>query len=247
MTRPVFKKSTKFGAISIKPSASVKTFQQNGSFSTKSVFGEDDELLAKKPAATMPDARPVTKNDIDPLEAFMDTIKKVQVSDNGHLNSESVNQVLPLGFESDEDDPSNELLFSSPDDLIAAAAAKIAAKRKEIAVVDHSSIVYDAFRKDFYVEPPEVSQMTPEEVEEKRIEMDGIKIRGARCPKPIEKWTQFGLPPAVLEVIRKVLKYEKPSPIQSQGIPAIMNGRDVIGIAKTGSGKVRIYFSISML
>lgn len=31
--------------------------------------------------------------------------------------------------------------------------------------------------------------------------------------------------------------YEKPTPIQAQAIPAIMNGRDLIGIAKTGSGK----------
>ncbi len=32
-------------------------------------------------------------------------------------------------------------------------------------------------------------------------------------------------------------QYEKPTPIQTQGIPSIMSGRDVIGIAKTGSGK----------
>lgn len=31
--------------------------------------------------------------------------------------------------------------------------------------------------------------------------------------------------------------YLKPTPIQAQAIPAIMSGRDVIGIAKTGSGK----------
>ena len=31
--------------------------------------------------------------------------------------------------------------------------------------------------------------------------------------------------------------FEKPTPIQAQAIPAIMSGRDLIGIAKTGSGK----------
>ena len=31
--------------------------------------------------------------------------------------------------------------------------------------------------------------------------------------------------------------FESPTPIQAQAIPAIMSGRDLIGIAKTGSGK----------
>lgn len=31
------------------------------------------------------------------------------------------------------------------------------------------------------------------------------------------------------------LRYETPTPIQSQAIPAAMAGRDVIGIAKTGT------------
>lgn len=39
-----------------------------------------------------------------------------------------------------------------------------------------------------------------------------------------------------LEVIKR-LGYAAPSSIQSQAIPAIMSGRDVVGIAKTGSGK----------
>ena len=39
-----------------------------------------------------------------------------------------------------------------------------------------------------------------------------------------------------LQVIKK-LNFEKPTPIQAQAIPAIMAGRDVIGVAKTGSGK----------
>lgn len=114
------------------------------------------------------------------------------------------------------------------------AAKKV--KRKDIAPVDHSKMDYEFFRKDFYIEPPELKEMTQEQVELLRIELDGIKIRGVNCPKPITKWTHCGLPAGCLEVIRK-LKYEKPTSIQAQAIPAIMNGRDVIGVAKTGSGK----------
>lgn len=35
----------------------------------------------------------------------------------------------------------------------------------------------------------------------------------------------------------KRLNYTAPTSIQAQAIPAIMSGRDVIGVAKTGSGK----------
>ena len=40
--------------------------------------------------------------------------------------------------------------------------------------------------------------------------------------------------------------YERPTPIQAQAIPAIMSGRDLIGIAKTGSGKT-LAFVLPML
>jgi len=40
----------------------------------------------------------------------------------------------------------------------------------------------------------------------------------------------------VLDVLKK-LKFEGPTPIQAQTIPAIMSGRDMLGVAKTGSGK----------
>jgi ATP-dependent RNA helicase DDX46/PRP5 len=43
-------------------------------------------------------------------------------------------------------------------------------------------------------------------------------------------------PLQVLDVIHRC-GFEKPFPVQCQAIPAIMSGRDCIGIAKTGSGK----------
>ena len=38
-----------------------------------------------------------------------------------------------------------------------------------------------------------------------------------------------------------LVKYDKPTPIQEQAIPLALEGRDVVGIAKTGSGKTAAF------
>ena len=43
-----------------------------------------------------------------------------------------------------------------------------------------------------------------------------------------------------MKAIRKS-EFSSPTPIQASGIPAILGGRDVIGIAKTGSGKTAAF------
>eukprot|EP00475_Leptophrys_vorax_P045771 TRINITY_DN9633_c0_g1_i1.p1 TRINITY_DN9633_c0_g1~~TRINITY_DN9633_c0_g1_i1.p1 ORF type:complete len:709 (-),score=216.83 TRINITY_DN9633_c0_g1_i1:16-1968(-) len=79
--------------------------------------------------------------------------------------------------------------------------------------------------------------MTDEEVNLYREDkLEGVKIRGKNCPKPIMRWTQCGLPARIFDIIQKC-NYSVPFPIQAQAIPAIMSGRDVIACAKTGSGK----------
>ncbi|XP_043483493.1 probable ATP-dependent RNA helicase DDX46 isoform X2 [Leptopilina heterotoma] len=116
-------------------------------------------------------------------------------------------------------------------------AAGIANKQKrELAKVDHATTEYLAFRKSFYVEVPEIAKMTSEEVDAYKEELEGIRVKGKGCPKPIKSWAQCGVTKKEIEVLKK-LGYEKPTPIQCQAIPAIMFGRDLIGIAKTGSGK----------
>jgi len=49
-------------------------------------------------------------------------------------------------------------------------------------------------------------------------------------------FSELGLSPKVLSGI-ELAGYEKPTPIQSQAIPIINEGRDVLGIAQTGTGK----------
>ena len=53
-------------------------------------------------------------------------------------------------------------------------------------------------------------------------------------------FTSLGLSPSLLIALSDQ-KYQAPFPIQSQAIPAILNRKDVLGIAPTGSGKTAGY------
>jgi ATP-dependent RNA helicase RhlE len=53
-------------------------------------------------------------------------------------------------------------------------------------------------------------------------------------------YTNLGLSPALLKVLVEQ-NYTHPYPIQKEAIPAILNKKDVLGIAKTGSGKTASY------
>lgn len=117
---------------------------------------------------------------------------------------------------------------------------KKSSKKRDILQVDHENIKYIPFRKNFYSETSEISKMSNEEVRAYRKSMDNMKIRGLKCPRPIKNWYQCGLTSKILEVIAEQ-KYERPTSIQAQAIPVIMSGRDLIGIAKTGSGKTMAF------
>lgn len=191
---------------------------------------------------------PEEEDEEDALEAFMSTvdteIKELESADAiqleiqaKNLTSKKLQEWLDQEIEGDEEpEPEIEINYQ---EIMVAAADQV--RKKDMLDTDHSTVEYEEFRKDFYKEPPDVAIMTQKEADDRRIELDGIKVRGKRCPKPVERWSQFGNPPGVDDVIKKILKYERPSPIQAQAIPAIMSGRDVIGTARTGSGKVKIY------
>jgi ATP-dependent RNA helicase DDX46/PRP5 len=172
------------------------------------------------------------EDEVDPLDAFMADLSEPQPS-----------RGAPSGqaMFADELEPVETSVEAQ--DLLELRAAK--KKKKEVPTVNHDKVEYEPFRKNFYTEPSEVAQMTPEEVADLRHELDGIKVKPDDVPRPVTKWAQMGLLQATMDVFTKI-GYERPTGIQSQGVPTILSGRDLIGVAKTGSGKT-LAFGIPMI
>lgn len=84
-------------------------------------------------------------------------------------------------------------------------------------------------------------QIRHDEVREKT----GITVEGDDVPPPITSFRDMKFPKCLINAM-KAKKILVPSPIQMQGLPAILIGRDLIGIAYTGSGKT-LAFSMPLL
>ncbi|XP_034834334.1 probable ATP-dependent RNA helicase DDX46 [Maniola hyperantus] len=218
--------------------------------------GEDGEGKDKEKA----EEKKEEEDEIDPLDAYMQEVQQEVRKVNELDQARGIISVPSTGGGTGvviltgtakkkvtEQKNKGELIEQNQDGLeysseeetedIKDAAANLASKqKKELAKVDHSSLEYMPFRKAFYTEVSELARMTPEEVEAYRTELEGIRVKGKGCPKPIRSWAHCGVSKKELDVLKK-LGFEKPTPIQAQAIPAIMSGRDLIGIAKTGSGK----------
>jgi len=95
------------------------------------------------------------------------------------------------------------------------------------------------FQKQFYKEHPDVKKMSEDEVRQLRAEM-GMMVFGKNVPKPFRSFHESGIPEYCLQYLKKS-GIDAPTPIQQQGIPMALSGRDVIGISRTGSGKTLSY------
>lgn len=72
-----------------------------------------------------------------------------------------------------------------------------------------------------------------------------IIVEGHQCPPPIRSFREMKIPSVLLDAMTKK-GISKPTPIQVQAIPALLSGRDIVGIAFTGSGKT-LTFSLPMI
>ena len=55
-----------------------------------------------------------------------------------------------------------------------------------------------------------------------------------------DDFPSLGLSPAVLKAVKQ-LGYEQPSPIQAQSIPILLQKKNLLGMAQTGTGKTAAF------
>lgn len=194
----------------------------------RAVFDSDEEDTVvpqfKKPTHAKSNYNMIEVEEVDSLDVFLESLK----SEDNEMSEKIIDDESALEDSFDEDEEQDKLISLRMKNL---------QNEKELAAVDHSSIDYIPFRRNFYVELQIVKDLTEEEVQALRIELEGIKVTGKNCPRPIWNWSQLGLSSLITSIMENKLDYKKPTAIQSQALPAIMSGRDVLGIAKTGSGK----------
>jgi len=95
------------------------------------------------------------------------------------------------------------------------------------------------FEKNFYYEHPAVQEMSEQTVFQFRKEQD-ISVEGNDVPKPVRSFEEASFPEYVIKEILEA-GYKKPTPIQAQGWPVALTGRDMVGLAETGSGKTAAF------
>ncbi|KNE67687.1 hypothetical protein AMAG_12421 [Allomyces macrogynus ATCC 38327] len=101
------------------------------------------------------------------------------------------------------------------------------------------------FEKNFYREHPDVAARTPADVDQFRRDNE-MTLRGKDIPRPIKSFEEAGFPAHVLRELEAV-GFKAPTPIQCQGWPMALSGRNVVGIAETGSGKTLSYLLPALL
>jgi ATP-dependent RNA helicase DDX5/DBP2 len=73
-----------------------------------------------------------------------------------------------------------------------------------------------------------------------------ITVQGEGVPKPCLTFEEASMPQYVLDEVLKC-GFSSPTPIQSQGWPMALLGRDMVGISKTGSGKTLAFMLPAMI
>ncbi|XP_031563037.1 probable ATP-dependent RNA helicase DDX41 [Actinia tenebrosa] len=115
------------------------------------------------------------------------------------------------------------------------------AERKALMAVGEiaKGIVYTESIKTGWKPPKYVLSMPKEKFEKVRRKWH-ILVEGSDVPPPLKSFKEMRFPRPIINALKKK-GIVHPTPIQIQGLPAVLMGRDMIGIAFTGSGKTLVF------
>ena len=235
----------------------------------KPLFGDDDapkmpslsKFLGGEPAATAHPAAAAppaaAAADDDDLDAFMAGIGQQIVAEKAKPrpppeekadifddDSDGMEDYKHSGGVSGHGDNSDEEVYAAAKrvDKQVAAADEATKKGKTLEVVDHDSMCYDDFQRHFYKPSKQITDMTDEEVRKYKEELDlsVTWVTGGAVPRPLKAFSDARFDAVISKAILKQ-GFEKPTGVQAQAWPILLSGRDIIGIAKTGSGKTAAF------
>jgi hypothetical protein len=98
---------------------------------------------------------------------------------------------------------------------------------------------------NLYTEHPSVAGM-PESAANDWRSQHRVQVSGSQpVPNPVRTFLEASFPEFIMAGL-EASGFERPTPIQSQSWPIALSGRDVIGLAATGSGKT-LCFALPMI
>jgi len=88
--------------------------------------------------------------------------------------------------------------------------------------------------------PPYIVRHRDESKNEKIRNKNEIIVEGKAIPPPCITFEEMRLPKAIIRELRR-RDIKAPNSFQMQGLPVLLSGRDMVGIASTGSGKTLVF------
>ncbi|XP_029654476.1 probable ATP-dependent RNA helicase DDX46 [Octopus sinensis] len=188
--------------------------------------------------------------EIDPLDAYMESLKN-DLWNNGLVKGadgvvSNIRTEKSRKWRKDKgelmENSEHEIEYTNPEggDDLEETIRRFSMKKEKVIQIDHTSVEYQPFRKCFYTPIPEIANMSSEEVQIVRRQLDNIKVKGKKAPRPVKTWAQTGLHLKTIDTLKRC-GFNTPTPIQAQAVVTILSGLNLIGIAKTGSGKTLAY------
>lgn len=241
-----------------KPSYGGTTFTMK--HSTEEDYFDSDEGEDKSNLKPYQPASDSEQSEDDPLDSFMADIEKTAKQDLEKIGKKTEDKTITRGTREDiENEDDQESYFRWLEENPNAGVQQPDEEDQEIEYdqegniivpeknkfidplppIDHSKIEYEKFEKNFYHEHEEIKALNQSQVDELRKKL-GIRATGASIAKPVCSFAHFNFDQLLMKQIIKS-EFTTPTPIQAQAIPIALSGRDLIGIAKTGSGKTDAY------